>query len=101
MLTPHVAADYFDRGWLYNEIGDYTRAAADLEQAILLGLKSGEVQSELGHAYRSRKDYDKAAPHLDEALRLLPTDARLYGERGALSFREAVTKTRSRTIRRR
>ena len=84
-LTPRFAADYFDRGWLYNELGDYDRAAADLERALALGLESGEVRRELGHAYRDRKDYARARPHLDAAVRLLPDDALSFGERAELA----------------
>ena len=84
-LTPRFAAGYFDRGWLYNELGDFDRAAADLERALALGLESGEVRRELGHAYRNRKDYARARPQLDAAVRLLPDDALSFGERAALA----------------
>ena len=87
-LTQRFAADYFDRGWLYNELGDFDRAAADLERALALGLESGEVRRELGHAYRNRKDYAGARPHLDAAVRLLPDDALSFGERAALALAE-------------
>ena len=87
-LTPRYAADYFDRGWLYNELGDFDRAAADLERALALGLESGEVRRELGHAYRNRKDYARARPQLDAAVHLLPDDALSFGERAALASAE-------------
>ncbi len=86
VLAPRFAADYFDRAWLYNELGKYDLAAADLEQALSLGLKSGEVHRELAHAYRNRNDYDKAEAHLNEAWLLLPADATLYRERAALAL---------------
>ncbi len=69
-----------------NEIGDHGRAADDLEKALALGLRSGEVHRELAHARRNLKQYDRAAVHLDAALRLLPADALLSGERAALSL---------------
>ncbi len=84
--TPRFAADYFDRAWLFNELGDHKRAADDLERSLALGLRSGEVHRELAHAYRRLGESDRAAAHLDAAFELLPADALLYSERGALAL---------------
>jgi tetratricopeptide (TPR) repeat protein len=82
LLTPKGAAGYFDRAWLYNELGEYEGAAADCRRALQAGLQSGAVQEELAYAYGKKKEYREAASCFDAALQLTPNDPGIYRYRG-------------------
>jgi serine/threonine protein kinase/tetratricopeptide (TPR) repeat protein len=78
---------YFRRAWLYNEINDYDKAVADCEEALRLGLKSGDVHEELGYAYSYQNKDAQALANFERALQLKPRNAGLYVYRGRMYAR--------------
>jgi tetratricopeptide (TPR) repeat protein len=81
-LKPDVSNNYFKRGGLYFEIGEYEKAVVDYGKAIQLNPDFGAAYYGLGDSYLRLKDYPRALDSLREAARLLPPD----DERKALAL---------------
>jgi tetratricopeptide (TPR) repeat protein len=64
--------------------GEFTRAEADLREAIRLKPKQYEAYVNLAQAYQQQHRLDEAAAQLDEAVRLEPTLPDLYDSRARL-----------------
>ncbi len=90
-------------GRIYNGAGDYEAAISTLESAIKMleatqpldVVKLGNVETELGLAYRRRSntlnqkaDYDAAIQHLKKAIKLNPTDSEPLAILGGLYRRK-------------
>lgn len=90
-------------GRIYNGAGDYEAAISTLESAIKMLeatqpldiVKLGNVETELGLAYRRRSntlnqkaDYDAAIQHLKKAINLNPTDSEPLAILGGLYRRK-------------
>jgi tetratricopeptide (TPR) repeat protein len=82
-LDPKLAAAYYDRGFVYNSIGDYDKAIADYNQAIRLNPNSANTYNRRGIAYRSKGDYGRAIADYNQAINLEPNLAETYANRGA------------------
>ncbi|TNE85648.1 MAG: tetratricopeptide repeat protein [Deltaproteobacteria bacterium] len=70
------------RGRIYMDMGDYSRAVSDFLLAEEIFPNSAEPQVLMGELYSHRKDYSKAINYLDIALRLDPRHPMAYYRRG-------------------
>ena len=73
---------YANRGWAYNDKGDYDRAIADFDRAIQLKPDYAEAYANRGWAYNNKGDYDRAIADFDRAIQLKPDYALAYANRG-------------------
>ena len=67
-----AAINYNNRGWAYNDKGEYERGLADLNEAIRLDPRLWPAYSNRGESYFRKKDYDRALEDFSESLRLNP-----------------------------
>jgi tetratricopeptide (TPR) repeat protein len=70
------------RGGVWSDLGDTTKALADLDEAIRLDPASGVSWSNRGLVRARRGDLDGALADCEEAVRLTPTDAVALNNRG-------------------
>ncbi len=82
-LTPFpFAPAYFWRGMAHDDLGQYSRAIQDFDQALRLKPDDADTYDRRGMAYLGLKDYSRAIQDFDQALRLKPDDAKAYHCRG-------------------
>ena len=60
-----------NRGYAYNETGDYDKAIADCDKAIELDPEDATAYRSRGDAYEEKGDYDKAIKDYDMVLQLI------------------------------
>ena len=65
---------HFNRGFAYNNSGDYQKAIESFKEAIRLKPDDVYVHFNLGLAYNNSGDYQKAIESFKEAIRLKPDD---------------------------
>jgi tetratricopeptide (TPR) repeat protein len=78
ILPLHLAT----RATAYEQIGDYDRALADLDRAILLVPDAADRYRERGQPQIKRKDFSAALNDMDTLVRLRPDDPWSYAYRG-------------------
>jgi tetratricopeptide (TPR) repeat protein len=79
---PSGVDDYIKRGREYLQKGDYDKAIADFNDAIILDPKSAIAYRELGEAYKSKGDYDKVIANYTQAISINPESPFHYSARG-------------------
>jgi tetratricopeptide (TPR) repeat protein len=60
LVFAETAKEYFDRGMVYAQQGNYARTVSDCDKAVGLYPKSGMVYSSLGFAYMKKGHYELA-----------------------------------------
>lgn len=80
-IDPNAIA-FNNRGSVYNQKGDFDRAIASLDVAILLNPKYAIAFNNRGFAHLQKRNLDRAIADLDEAIRLNPKFSIAYGNRG-------------------
>ena len=76
-----LASLYYNRGWEYDEKGDYRRAISDYDRAIEL-VQRPNYYTNRGLAYASLDELDRAIEDYDEAIRIDPKHATAWNNRG-------------------
>ncbi len=84
---PAPAAEYLKRGYDYYKGGDYSRAIAELTEAIRIEPDRASAWLTRGNAYRATNDYLHALADYSEAIRLRPGSAVAWNNRGEIWFR--------------
>ncbi len=79
--SDHAVA-YYNRGFAYQNKGEYDRAIADYDQALRLDPKYAHAYNNRGGAYQDKGEYDRAIADYEQALRLDPKYAYAYYNRG-------------------
>ena len=67
-----LAVAYNDRGYAYDDKGEYDRAIQDYGEAIRLNPDFAFAYNNRGIAYRSKGEYDRAIQYFNQVLRLKP-----------------------------
>jgi tetratricopeptide (TPR) repeat protein len=78
----HIA--YNNRGYLYNDFGQYDKAIADFDKGIALSPDYGRLYLNRGLSYYRMKDYDKAFADYSMAIKLDTTEPQSYINRGTM-----------------
>ena len=84
-----LAWAYFHRGCAYREKGAHDLAQEDFESAIAVAHPSFPMDlahNELGMVNRTRGKYAPAGDAIDNAIKINPTDARHYNNRGLAHY---------------
>lgn len=76
-----LASLHYNRGWEYDEKGEYKRAIEDYDRAIELNPRPNYYTNR-GLAYSSLDDFDRAIEDYDEAIRLDAKHAVAWNNRG-------------------
>ena len=76
-----LAINYNNRGWAYNDKGDYDRAIADLSEAIRLDPQLAFAYQNRGMSYIGKRDYNRAIADFSDVIRLNPKGAGGYSGR--------------------
>jgi tetratricopeptide (TPR) repeat protein len=83
-LSPeNLAITFNNRGIARQNGGDYDRAIADYDEAILLDPELEQAYTNRGSAWDHKGQYDRAITDYDEAIRLNPELAQAYTNRGS------------------
>jgi tetratricopeptide (TPR) repeat protein len=69
-LDPSNAATYNERGYAYDEIGEYNQAIADYNKAIELNPSDADAYYNRGLAYQEKGEMPKAISDLDKCIGL-------------------------------
>jgi tetratricopeptide (TPR) repeat protein len=77
-----LASAYLNRGFAYDNKGDYDRAIADYGEAIRLHPQFALAYSNRGIVYNRKGNYDRAFADFGEAIRLNPKLPNAYAGRG-------------------
>jgi tetratricopeptide (TPR) repeat protein len=81
-LDPKDVATLRARAATYRNLGEYDKAIADLNKAVVLDPKHAAAWADRGAAYLTLKLYDRALANLNEAIRLDQEDAVAWHNRG-------------------
>ncbi len=82
-LQPRLVEAFKERSRTFTELGDPTRAAADLSAAAGLDPSDGEIFALRGSTFARRMLYDAAIADFSRALQCLPGDPRILYDRAA------------------
>lgn len=87
-LNPNFSRAYNNRGNAYTDKGDYNQAIRDYSDAIRRQDRTMQSDFYLNRAgtYQEMGAWDKASADCDQAIRINPTYARGYMQRGNLRF---------------
>ncbi|HBR22615.1 MAG TPA: hypothetical protein DD713_08660 [Nitrospiraceae bacterium] len=77
---------YLSRGEAYAKKGQYDRAIADYNKAIVLDPNNAEAYTGRGVAYAKKEQYDRAIEDFNKTIALDPNNASAYLGRGAAYF---------------
>ena len=77
-----IAAIYYNRGYPYADLGQYTKAISDYTKAIELNPKYAEAYSNRGAAYAKLGRHTQAISDYTKAIELNPKYAGAYSNRG-------------------
>jgi tetratricopeptide (TPR) repeat protein len=99
--TPGSAIAQFNMGYALQQTGDQKGAIEHYVVAVERLPQWAKLQSNLGMAYVSQREYDLALQHLDDAVRLDASDFHAFTNRGLAHRIAASSRRRSPTTRRR
>lgn len=80
----YVSHAYNNRGYEYDDRGDYEKAIADYTKAIQLKPDYAEAYNNRGISYSNRKQYDKAMDDYSKAIKLNPDYSIAYCNRAGI-----------------
>ncbi|MBS1771455.1 MAG: tetratricopeptide repeat protein [Bacteroidetes bacterium] len=80
-LEPN-ATNYYNRGVIWNDKGEYDKAIADYNEAIKISVNYVDAYNNRGNSWSNKREYDKAIADYNEAIKINPNDADLYYNRG-------------------
>lgn len=89
---PDAVTIYHGRGASYNMIGERQKALADFYTYLKYDTTNPEVYLGITLAQRALGDFEKAHANLDQALKLRPSHAFYWNERGSLFIRQRKYK---------
>jgi tetratricopeptide (TPR) repeat protein len=81
-LVAQDAAEYLNRAKAAVEMGNYDKAVADCDKALVIDPKSAEAFNVRGHAWACQSKFDRAIVDFDQALAINPKFAEAYNNRG-------------------
>ena len=76
------ASDYFERGEVALQSGEFDLAIANFDTAIGINPQYADAYRRRGAAYSTKGEYDRAIADFDAALRINPQDSLAYNSRG-------------------
>jgi tetratricopeptide (TPR) repeat protein len=85
-LDEKYAYAYNNRGYCYNNLGQYNRAIEDYDQAIRLNPEFAGAYNNRGNSYAQLKQYERAIEDYDQAIKFNPEYVKVYNNRG-VSYR--------------
>jgi len=85
---PDEVEAYFGLGLAHRRMGSLDRAIGNLNQALSLSPKDGEILRELGNTHFLKGDFPQAQKYLEEASRLNPKDGMAYLYLGLVHFEQ-------------
>ncbi len=88
--NPHDAQPYLNLGSLLIREGQVNEAIPSLETAAGLAANNPRIHEELGHAYESLNDLQRARQQLEEAVRLAPDVSGLHFKLGRIYRRQGL-----------
>jgi tetratricopeptide (TPR) repeat protein len=83
-LNPRYTIAYFLRGYVHNQIQDFTQAVSDYNQAISLDPNFAEAYNNRGNVKTDLQDLPGALADFNQSIVLNPTDAYAFNNRGIL-----------------
>lgn len=78
----NLAVDYYNRGLIWYDKGEYDIAIRDYSEAIRHNPNYGAAYSARGTVWKEKENYDKALADFNQALRLDPKDVEALDYRG-------------------
>lgn len=81
-LDPNVAAAYFNRGYVYDEIGEYGKALDDINKSIELNSNDADAYCIRGIIYNHLGDDHSALKNYNKAIELDSKHVNAYCNRG-------------------
>ena len=81
-IKPDLAVAYYNRGYLYDDKGQYDQATADYNKAIEINPKYAAAYNNRGIIYNRKDEYDQAIADYSKAIEINPNDAAIYFNRG-------------------
>jgi len=83
-LKPNYAEAYYNRGCVYDDLGQHWLAIQDYDKAIELKPDLAEAYGNRGNAYQRQGDYERAIADLSKFIELKADDAKAYYNRGTV-----------------
>ena len=80
--SPHKARPYNNRGFAYDEQGNFTQAISDYNKAIELDPEYAEAYTNRGVVYAKQGNFTQAMSDFTKAIELNPKLAEAYNNRG-------------------
>ena len=85
-LDPDDANAYYNRGWDYDELGEYEKAIEDYSQVIRLDPNHTNAYNNRGLSYANLGQNERAMEDFNEAIRLDPNHTNAYNNRGNVYY---------------
>ncbi|HTR84589.1 MAG TPA: serine/threonine-protein kinase, partial [Reyranella sp.] len=73
---------YYNRGFAYNNKGQFDKAIADFDEALKLKPDLALAYNNRGFSYNAKGDFDRAESDLERAIKLDPTSAEAHNNLG-------------------
>lgn len=86
MLNPQNAEAYFNRGNVYDELGDYKQAVTDYNKAIKLNPIYADAYLNRGFAYNNLGKLNKAVADIKKAAKLGNNFAQMFLKKKSMSW---------------
>ncbi len=93
-VTDHNSTIYYNRGVVYNELGNPARAIGDYDRAIETNPRYADAYYNRGLAYISLDNFQQAIGDFDRAIEINPRFADAYNNRGA-AYKDMGNLTRA------
>ncbi len=81
---PNSKIAYNNRGYMYNEFGQYDQAIADFNQGIRIDPKFFRLYLNRGLSYQRKKEYESALADYDKSIELDTTEGQTFFNRGVI-----------------
>ena len=82
-VTRNNYSMYYNRGTIWDRLGNHTRAIEDFDRAIEIDPEYGAAYNNRGIAYKSMGNYLRAIQDFDRATEINPKNASVFINRGA------------------